>query len=154
MLNLVTQLAWVKVEFLIKCVVVSHSSPLSPFLIMRSCCRFVLVLSPFYHRRNANFLLAATVYTCTCHTCITLSCRDYGDGVVEMSCTFEKFDIEILKTPLPYKYVVYSPKVKKSEENYEYLHAHSSWRSIDLNRCLVIPAGDRHFPTGITTSKG
>ena len=65
-----------------------------------------------------------------------------------MVCTFENFNMEILKMPLPYKYVVHSPKVKKPEECYEYLHAHSShWR--EYNRCLVIPAKDRHFPTGI-----
>lgn len=81
-----------------------------------------------------------------------ITCRDYGDGVVEMSCTFENFDVEILKTPLPYKYVVHSPKAKKFEENYEYLHAHSSWRDHDYNRCLVIPAEDRHFPTGMSDS--
>ena len=82
---------------------------------------------------------------------ILLICRDYGDGVVEMSCTFEHFDTEILNTPLPYKYVVTSPKVKKTEESYEYLHAHShstTWRDRDYNRCLVIAAEDRHFPTG------
>ena len=69
-----------------------------------------------------------------------------------MSCTFEYFDVEILKTPLPYKYVVRSPKVKKPEDHYEYLHAHShsnAWRDRDYNRCLIIPAEDRHFPTGI-----
>jgi hypothetical protein len=84
---------------------------------------------------------------------ILILCRDYGDGVVEMSCTFETFDVEILKTPLPYKYVIYSPKVKKPEENYEYLHAHSSWRSVDLNRCLVIPAEHRQYTTGITITE-
>ena len=81
-------------------------------------------------------------------------CRDYGDGVVEMSCTFENFDVEILKTPFPYKYVIYSPKAKKSEENYEYLHAHSSWRDRDYNRCLAIPAEHQRFPTGITVTEG
>ena len=73
--------------------------------------------------------------------------RDYGGGVFEMSCTFENFDVEILKTPLPYKYVIHSPKVKKSEDCYEYLHAFSN-RWHEYNRCLVIPAQDRHFPTG------
>ena len=64
-----------------------------------------------------------------------------------MLCSFENFDVEILKMPLPYKYVVHSPKVKKTEDCYEYLHAHSTnW--CEYNRCLVIPAEDQHFLAG------
>jgi hypothetical protein len=85
-----------------------------------------------------------------------LSCRDYGGGVVEMVCTFENFNTEILKTPLPYKYVIHSPKEKKPEVDcYEYLHAHSSrWTDFYCNRCLVIQAKDRHFPAGMKNVVG
>jgi hypothetical protein len=75
-----------------------------------------------------------------------ISCRDYG-GVFEMVCTFENFDKEILEMPLPYKYVIHSPKEQKPEDCYEYLHAHSLSYWNEYNRCLVIPAKDRHFPT-------
>ena len=82
-----------------------------------------------------------------------LSCRDYGSGVVEMVCTFENFNKEILKMPFPYKYIIHSPKEKKAEDCYEYLHAHSS-RWYEYNRCLVIPAKDRHFPIGMNDARG
>lgn len=76
-----------------------------------------------------------------------ISCSDCGNGVFEMVCTFENFNMELLNTNLPYKYVIHSPKEKESDDCYEYLHAHST-RWIDYNRCLVVPAEDRHFPTG------
>ena len=66
----------------------------------------------------------------------------------EMVCIFENFDRDLLERPLPYKYVIHSPKEKNPEDCYEYLHAHTS-RWYEYNRCLVIPAKDRHFRTGI-----
>lgn len=69
--------------------------------------------------------------------------RLFDDEFYEMSCTFETFDMDILKFPLPYKYIVVSPKTKNSGNYYEYLHAHaaSTWsgNEYDFNRCLVIP---------------
>ena len=77
-----------------------------------------------------------------------VSCRDYGEGVFEMMCKFQNFDVEILRMPLAYKYVIYSPKMKTSDDCYEYLHAHSPsyWR--EYNRCLVIRTEYLRFPTG------
>ena len=73
-------------------------------------------------------------------------CRRFDDVLSEMICTFETFDKEILQAPLPYKYVIHSPKSKKREETecYEYLH----WKNQECNRCLDVPAVDRHFTTG------
>ena len=75
-----------------------------------------------------------------------------------MTCTFENFDVEILKHPLAYKYVVHSPKAKKDEDCYECLHAHDSkWPTKEYNRCLKIPpekwpahGGKLHVCTYIT----
>lgn len=55
-----------------------------------------------------------------------------------MECTFRNVDVEILKRPLPYKYVVHSPKADKDQNCYEFLHAYSSNRN-EFNRCLVVP---------------
>ena len=78
---------------------------------------------------------------------IISSCRNCGKGVFEMIHTFENFDKEILNMPLPYKYVIHSPKEKESDDCYEYLHAHST-RWMEFNRCLSVPVEDRHFSTG------
>ena len=63
-----------------------------------------------------------------------------------MSITFNKFDVDILKHPLPYKYVVSTPKAKKDEERYEYLHKHNAtyWTRTDLNRCLSFSSDQHH----------
>jgi hypothetical protein len=67
-----------------------------------------------------------------------------------MVCIFENFDREILNMPLPYKYVIHSPKDKKPEDYYEYLHARSHfWTTTEYNRCLIIQAKDQQFPTGM-----
>ena len=76
---------------------------------------------------------------------------DFGDGIFEMTCTFKNFDVEILKHPLPYKYVVHSPKAKKSEDCYECLHAHTSHWHKEFNRCLFIPPQKRPAPGGTCT---
>lgn len=86
------------------------------------------------------------VYCIICHNVLQFCIfRDFRDGMFEMICTFPNFDVEILKHPLPYKYVIHSPKAKKDEECYEYLHVHSStWK--EFNRCLVIPPEHRKAP--------
>jgi hypothetical protein len=61
--------------------------------------------------------------------------RSLGDGLCEMVCTLT-IDAELLKDPLEYKYVVYSPKVTKIDECYEKLHPFSTWSDGDPNRCL------------------
>ena len=63
-----------------------------------------------------------------------LLCRAIGDGWYEMTCTLS-IDADILKSPVPYKYVVYSPKKENEDDCYEYLHGYG-W---DPNRCLRIP---------------
>ena len=55
-----------------------------------------------------------------------------------MKCTLT-IDHEVLKSPLGYKYVIYSPKVTKCDECYEKLHSLVEWKSDDPNRCLWIP---------------
>ena len=61
-------------------------------------------------------------------------CRAIGDGWYEMTCTLS-IDAEILKHPVAYKYVVYSPKMENKDDCYEYLHGYGG----NPNRCLRIP---------------
>ena len=91
-----------------------------------------------------NFVKLRMYLLCIVNIVFYFDCtiRDFDDGMFEMVCTFENFDVEILKLSVPYKYVVYSPKAKKDDDRYEYLHAHSTWR-VDFNRCLFIRAQDR-----------
>ena len=63
-----------------------------------------------------------------------LLCRAIDDGWYEMTCTLN-IDADILKNPVPYKYVVYSPKMENKDDCYEYLHGYG-WNP---NRCLRIP---------------
>ena len=58
----------------------------------------------------------------------------------EMTCTLA-METVVLKDPLPYKYVVFSPKVVKNHANYayEYLYGHSKNNGHN-NRCLVVEA--------------
>ena len=51
-----------------------------------------------------------------------------------MTCTLN-IDAEILKHPVAYKYVVYSPKKENEDDCYEYLHGYGG----NPNRCLKIP---------------
>ena len=63
-------------------------------------------------------------------------CRCNEDGYCEMECTLS-FDAELLKEPLGYKYVIYSPKVTKEDEYYEKLHPFIELLGPnDPNRCL------------------
>lgn len=72
--------------------------------------------------------------------------RDLGDGFFEMACTLH-IDKEILQHPIPYKYVIESPKTRRDGNCYEYLHAHASrWR--EYNRCLSISAIEGRYPIG------
>ena len=55
-----------------------------------------------------------------------------------MTCTFDKFNVELLNgfKSIPYKYVIVnSPKVVAKDECFEFLHAHSKDHG-DVNRCL------------------
>ena len=59
--------------------------------------------------------------------------REFGSGLCEMTCTLQ-IDVTILKYPMPYKYVIYSPKMVHPDDCYEYYHVYS-WNP---NRCLLI----------------
>ena len=69
-----------------------------------------------------------------------ISVRDIDDFHREVTFTFDKFNLDLLKhyRSIPYKYVIYSPKVVEEKDCYEYLHAHHR-RHGDVNRCLQIP---------------
>lgn len=70
------------------------------------------------------------------------SCRNLEDDVCEMVCTLT-IDYEVLKAPLGYKYVIYSPKVTKCDECYEKLHSLVNGRLDDPNRCLWMTSQER-----------
>ena len=53
-----------------------------------------------------------------------------------MTCTLN-IAREILGRPWGYKYVVYSPKMTKEDDCYEYLHSFAGY-GCDPNRCLLI----------------
>ena len=74
-------------------------------------------------------------------------CRNLEDDMCEMVCTLT-IDFEVLKAPLGYKYVIYSPKVTKCDECYEKLHSLVNWRSDDPNRCLWMTPQERHHAYG------
>ncbi len=70
--------------------------------------------------------------------CLLVDCclyRDLGDGLWEMRCTLV-IEAKLLQDhPLPYKYVVFSPKMEKVDDCYEFLH---SYASANPNRSLVL----------------
>ena len=69
-----------------------------------------------------------------------LSFRKIDDIHSEMTCCFDKFNVELLSrtAEIPYKYVVVnSPKVVEKDDCFEYLHAHSKDHG-DVNRCLKL----------------
>ena len=63
--------------------------------------------------------------------------RSQEDGYCEMTCAIS-FDAELLKKPIPYKYVIFSPKMKRKDDCYEFLHSFNERASDDLDRCLLI----------------
>lgn len=63
-----------------------------------------------------------------------------------MVCTFPNFDVDILKSAVPYKYVIHSPKSANNDDDcYEYLHAYLPSKN-EFNRCLLIPPEHRTAP--------
>ena len=58
----------------------------------------------------------------------------------EMTCTFENFNAELLKSfsPVSYKYVVHSTKEVERDDCFEYLHTQHR-RHGNVDRCLMIP---------------
>ena len=65
-----------------------------------------------------------------------LIARELEDDLSEMICTLI-IDADILKSPLAYKYVIFSPKMTKEHECFEFLHSFAG-RYEDPNRCLWI----------------
>ena len=63
--------------------------------------------------------------------------------VCEMVCTLN-IDAELLKRPLGYKYVVFSPKMTKHDDCYEKLHPFTLYSTDDPDRCLWIPPQIHH----------
>ena len=58
-----------------------------------------------------------------------------------MTCTL-KIAMDILTTPMGYKYVIYSPKMANENDCFEYLHSFVP-RYRNPNRCLIIHPADR-----------
>ena len=68
--------------------------------------------------------------------------RKFEEGVFEMTCTLN-IDANLLKYPLGYKYVLYSPRVLQENDCFEYLHSFAGqWHHQDPNRCLRINPSD------------
>ena len=62
----------------------------------------------------------------------------------EMVCTL-LIDAELLKTPLKYKYVIYSHKVTKEDEYYEKLHPFIDYWYEDPDRVLHLSSEEHCF---------
>ena len=59
-----------------------------------------------------------------------------------MTCTL-MIDVNKLKVARCYKYVVYSPKMVKKDDCYEYLHSFvGTWSHLNPDRCLKINHSD------------
>ena len=61
-----------------------------------------------------------------------------------MTCTLN-IAVDLLGRPWGYKYVVYSPKMTKEDDCYEYLHSfagYSYYYYNDPNRCLMVNKAD------------
>ena len=68
---------------------------------------------------------------------ICISFRSLGDGnMCEMTCTLQ-IDANVLKKPLIYKYVIFSPKMVHKDDCYEFLHSFAG-KGSDPNRVLCI----------------
>ena len=63
--------------------------------------------------------------------------RKLKEGVFEMTCTL-MIDDNMLKVARGYKYVVYSPKMVREDDCFEYLHSFVGWSDRDPNRALKI----------------
>lgn len=66
--------------------------------------------------------------------------RYLNDDLCEMVCTLQIGAAQILKAPLAYKYVIFSPVMASEDDCYEYLHSLNEKvpSNPNLNRCLWI----------------
>ena len=65
-----------------------------------------------------------------------LTCRSKEDGSCEMICGLN-IARDLLKAPIEYKYVIFSPKMKTEQDCYEFLHSFSKMLQ-NSNRCISI----------------
>lgn len=72
--------------------------------------------------------------------------RNLEDDMHEMVCSL-RIDADVLKHPLEYKYVIFSPKMTEDNECYEKLHY---FQYDDPNRCLKMSPQALHSAYGGT----
>ena len=89
------------------------------------------------YNNNCPILICSDMY-------LFLIARDLEDDLSEMICTLI-IDADILKSPLAYKYVIFSPKMTKEHQCFEFLHSFAgrSYPHENPNRCLRISVSDR-----------
>ena len=78
-------------------------------------------------------VLVGTLHMYTSSTLSSLRDDDYQ----EMTCTLN-IQAELLKNPLEYKYVIFSPKMTGKDDCYEFLHAFAGMWARNFNRCLSV----------------
>lgn len=83
-------------------------------------------------------------YMCTCgySTKKSISAHFYPyrlhhENYHEMTCALS-IQAELLKNPLEYKYVIFSPIMTGKDDFYEFLHSFAGVWAKDFNRCLSI----------------
>ena len=85
--------------------------------------------------REIRYNVLIHKYQHTYYITYHISPRQEDDGFCEMTCTLS-IEAELLKELMEYKYVIFSPKMNKRDDGYEYLHSFAEhW---DTNRCLHI----------------
>lgn len=62
-----------------------------------------------------------------------------------MWCTFDTFDARLFNynAGIPYKYVIYSPKMEEKYDCFEFLHGHEKDGSGHVNR-YIMPSLKKH----------
>ncbi len=94
-------------------------------------------------RVRTPMLVSQSIYLSFCLCCVY---RDLGSGFWEMTCTLP-IDAKLLKdhAKIPYKYVIFSPKMKVASDCYEFLHA---YRELNPNRFLTVAStkNEKDFP--------
>lgn len=93
-------------------------------------------------------MLRVTYTNCSVFHCdfesYNCSYRKLDSDWCEVTCTLQ-IDAVVLQYPSPYKYVIYSSKIERQDDSYEYLHGYNwTW-----NRCLQIKYDQAIGGTGI-----
>lgn len=67
--------------------------------------------------------------------------RDAGNGfhAVRYDMSIDSDFIKSVRIGLPYKYTVYSPLIKVTKHQYEYLHGAPPYQGANTNRLLKVP---------------